>query len=89
MCHLGMAKTAFSVQLYITKVGGRMECRSQSTRVHEGVHFGGALRPPSPGRGLISQDFTDEVLVSWHNLIILGVLMMIFLALDFSISCMV
>ncbi len=79
---LGLATTASSARLYTAKVGERMECSRQAS-FHMGARTAdGRTGPLIMVEALVSKDLTDEILVSRHDLICLGVLSSTFLAVD-------
>ncbi len=74
VCRLGLATTASSARLYMAQAGEGMECSSQASFHMRARTADGRPEPQILLEALVSQDLTDEVLVSWHDLIRLGVL---------------
>ncbi len=79
---LGLATAASSAHLNAAKAGERMECSRQAS-----FHMRARTGDGHPGplivvKALVSKDLTDEVLVSWHDLIRLGVLSSTFPSMD-------
>ncbi len=79
---LGLATTASSARLYTAKAGERMECSRQASFHMRARTTDGRPGPLIVVEALVSKDLTDEVLVSWHDLIRLGVLSSTFPAVD-------
>ncbi len=79
---LGLATTASSARLYTAKVGERMECSRQASFHMRARTTDGRTGPLIMVEALVSKDLTDEILVSRHDLICLGVLSSTFLAVD-------
>ncbi len=78
---LGLATTTSSARLYTAKAGERMECSRQVSFHMRARTADGRPGPLIMVKALVSNDLTDEVLVSWHDLIRLGVLSSGFLAI--------
>ncbi len=74
VCRLGLATTASSARLYTAKARERMECSRQTSFYMRARTEDGRPGPKVLVEALVSKDLTDEVLVSWHDLIRLGVL---------------
>ncbi len=79
---LGLATTASSARLYTAKAGERMECGRQASFHMRTRTADGRPGPLITVEALDSKDLTYEVLVSWHDLIRLGVLSSTFPAVD-------
>ncbi len=79
---LGLATTASSARLYTAKAGDRMEC-SRKASIHMRTRTAdGHPKPLVVEEALVSKDLTNEVLMSWHDLICLGLLSSTFTAVD-------
>ncbi len=72
--HLSLATMASSMRLYTAKASERMECSHQVVLYMKACTAAGHFGPRVLVEGLVSRDLTDEVLVSWHDRIRLGVL---------------
>ncbi len=79
---LGLATTASSARLYTAKAGERMECSRQASFYMRAHTEDGRPGPQVLVEALVSRDLTDEVLVSWHDLMRLGILSSTFPAVD-------
>ncbi len=77
---LELATTASSSHLYTA--GERMECSRQASSHIRARTADGRSGPLITVEALVSKDLTDEVLVSWHYLIRLGVLSSTFPAME-------
>ena len=79
---LGLATTASSVRLYTAKAGDRMECCRKASIHMRTRTADGHPKPLVVEEALVSKDLTNEVLMSWHDLICLGLLSSTFTAVD-------
>ncbi len=79
---LGLTTTASSARLYTAKAGERMECSQQASFYMRGRTEDGRPGPQVLVEALVSRDLTDEVLVSWHDLMHLSILSSTFPAVD-------
>ncbi len=68
---LGLITTAPTARLYTAKAGERMECSQQAFFHMRARTIDGRPGPLIVVDAIISKDLTDEVLVSWHELICL------------------
>ena len=79
---LGLATTASSARLYTAKAVERMECSRQASFYVRARTEDGRPGPKVMVEALVSKALMDKVLVSWHDLIRLGVLSTTFPAVD-------
>ncbi len=69
VCRLWLATTASSARLYMATARERMECSRQASFHMRARTADGRPGPLIVVEALVSKDLTDEVLVSWHDLI--------------------
>ena len=79
---LGLATMVSSASLYTAKAGERMECSRQASFYMRARTEDGRPGPQVFVEVLVSKDLTIEVLVSWHDLMRLGILSSTFPAVD-------
>ena len=74
VCWFRLATMASFARLYTAKAGERMKCSRQASLYMKARTADGRLEPQVLLEAHVSKDLTDEVLMSWHYLICLGVL---------------